>query len=64
MITSKKSLSAPTLDTRSGSLHVLDLPQTSSFVETSAMIRAEHSVQSKALFDNAGKVKKMQPSLK
>ena len=28
------------------------------------MIHAEHSVQSKARFDNAGKVKKMQPSLK
>ena len=37
VITLKKSLSAPTLDTRSCSLHVLDLQQTSSFVETSAI---------------------------
>ena len=41
----KKSLSAPTLNTRSGFLHVIDLHQPSSFVETTAMIHAERSVQ-------------------
>ena len=49
----KKSLSAPTLDTFNGSLRVLDLKQPSFFVETTATIHAERSVQCKARFDNA-----------
>ena len=48
----KKSLSAPTLYTRSSSLEGLDLQQPSSIVETSATIHADCSVQSKAEFHN------------
>ena len=48
----KKSLSAPTLDTRSSSLEGLDPQQPSSIVETSVTIHADCSVQSKAKFHN------------
>ena len=48
----KKSLSVPTLYTRSSSLEGLDLQQPPSIVETSATIHADCSVQSKAKFHN------------